>query len=203
MDNTNNVPDFSAMAKDLTANAQRYAGSESVKFFKESFVKEGFTDTSFTAWKKTSNPMAGKRTLYNKGILMQSVRKVEQNKQRIVVESDTDYSEIQNNGGTVTVTPKMKRFFWAKFYEFSGKVKLNKEGTAASFNKSNKAISVKAMFFRRMALMKVGSKIKIPQRQFMGNSQTMMNQFDLWFSGQIEIQFRERVENPLSSTLRF
>jgi len=147
--------------------------------------------------------MAGKRTLYNKGILMQSVRKVEQNKQRIVVESDTDYSEIQNNGGTVTVTPKMKRFFWAKFYEFSGKVKLNKEGTAASFNKSNKAISVKAMFFRRMALMKVGSKIKIPQRQFMGNSQTMMNQFDLWFSGQIEIQFRERVENPLSSTLRF
>ena len=36
--NNNTVPDFLAMAKDLTANAQRYAGSESVKFFKESFV---------------------------------------------------------------------------------------------------------------------------------------------------------------------
>lgn len=193
--NNNTVPDFLAMAKDLTANAQRYAGSESVKFFKESFVKEGFTDNSFKAWPKTKNPMAGKRTMYGKGILMQSVRKVEQNKQRIVVESDTDYSEIQNNGGTITVTAQMKRFFWAKFYEFSGKVKLNKEGTAAALNKSNKAISVKAMFFRRMALMKVGDKIKIPQRQFMGNSQTMMNQFDSFWHGQVDIVFKQHLNN--------
>ena len=193
MDNTNKVPDFLAMAKDLTANAQRYAGSESVKFFKDSFVKEGFTDSSFTAWKKTSNPMAGKRTMYNKGIIMQSVRKTEQNKQRIVVESDTDASEIHNNGGTITVTPQMKKFFWAKFYEFAGKVKLNKEGTAAAYNKSNKAISVKAMFFRRMALMKVGTKIKIPQRQFMGNSQTMMNQFDTFWQGQVDVVFKQHL----------
>lgn len=196
MENKNTVPDFLSMAKDLTANAQRYAGSESVKFFKESFVKEGFTDSSFSAWKKTSNPMAGKRTMYNKGILMQSVRKVEQNKQRIVVESNTDYSEIQNNGGTITVTPQMKRFFWAKFYEFSGKVKLNKEGTAASFrNKGNREISKKAMFFRRMALMKVGSKITIPQRQFMGNSQTMMNMFDTFWQGQVDVVFKQHLND--------
>ena len=166
------------MGKDLLKDASRYAGSESVKFFKESFVKEGFTDTSFTAWPKTTNPMAGKRTMYKSGTTMQSIRKTEQTMRRVVVQSDTNHSEIHNNGGTITVTPQMKKFFWAKFYEFSRKVKLSKEGTSASFrNKGNKEISQKAMFFRRMAMMKVGSKIKIPKRQFMGNSQTMMNLF--------------------------
>jgi hypothetical protein len=192
MDNTNKVPDFIAMAKDLTANAQRYAGSESVKFFKESFVKEGFTDSSFTAWKKTSNPMAGKRTLYNKGILMQSIRKTVQNKQRIEVESDTDHSEIQNNGGTITVTPKMKRFFWAKYYELSGKVKQTSTGKT-SRSKSNVKTSAKAEFCKRMALMKVGTKIKIPQRQFMGNSQIMMNQFDAFWQGEVDIVFKQHL----------
>ena len=190
----NTVPDFLAMAKDLTANAQRYAGSESVKFFKESFVKEGFTDSSFKAWPKTSNPMAGKRTMYGKGILMQSVRKTEQNKQRIVVESGTDYSEIQNNGGTITVTAQMKSFFWAKFYELSGKVKQTSTGKV-SRSKSNVKSSPKAEFCRRMALMKVGTKIKIPQRQFMGNSQTMMNMFDTFYQGQVDIVFKQHLNN--------
>lgn len=192
--NNNTVPDFLAMAKDLTANAQRYAGSESVKFFKESFVKQGFTDSSFKAWPKTTNPMAGKRTMYGKGILMQSVRKVEQNKQRIVVESDTDYSEIQNNGGTITVTAQMKRFFWAKYYELSGKVKKTSTGKV-SRSKSNVKSSAKAEFCKRMALMKVGTKIKIPQRQFMGNSQTMMNQFDTFWHGQVDIVFKQHLNN--------
>lgn len=190
----NTVPDFLAMAKDLTANAQRYAGSKSVKFFKESFVKEGFTDSSFKAWPKTSNPMAGKRTMYGKGILMQSVRKTEQNKQRIVVESGTDYSEIQNNGGTISVTPQMKRFFWAKYYELSGKVKQTSTGKV-SRSKSNVKSSAKAEFCRRMALMKVGTKIKIPQRQFMGNSQTMMNMFDTFYQGQVDIVFKQHLNN--------
>src|ERR1035437_1370089 len=193
MDKSNKIPGFSAMGKDLIKNASRYAGSESVKYFKESFVNQGFNDTSFVAWPKTTNPMAGKRTLYKSGTLMQSIRKTEGTITRIVVESDTDYSEIHNNGGTITVTPQMKKFFWAKFYEFSGNIKLNKEGTAARLSKSNNIISVKAMFFRRMALMKVGAKIKIPKRQFMGNSQTMMTQFDKWWLGQIDISFKQHL----------
>ena len=192
----NKVPDFSNIGKDLLKEAHRIAATESVKFFKQSFVKEGFTDISFSPWKKTTNPMASKRTLFGsgeRGHLMQSIRKTEETPTRIVIESDKDYSEIHNEGGSITVTVQMKKFFWAKFYEFSGKVKLNKEGTAASYNKSNKAISVKAMFFRRMALMKVGSKLKIPKRQFMGNSQTMMTQFDTWYKGQVDISFKEHL----------
>lgn len=43
--------------------------------------------------------------------------------------------------------------------------------------------------------MKVGTKIKIPQRQFMGNSQTMMNQFDAFWHGQVDIVFKQHLNN--------
>jgi len=89
----------------------------------------------------------------------------------------------------------MKKYFWAKFYELSGKVTVNKQG-AVSLNKSNKAIGVKAMFCRRMALMPVGSKIKIPKRQFMGNSKTLMTDFDSWFGNIIKTQVEPQFNNP-------
>jgi hypothetical protein len=194
MNKTNKVPDFNKMTKELITNTSRYAGSESVKFFKESFVKQGFTDKSLNAWKKTTNPLAGKRTLYSKGVLMQSIRKVDENSKRIVVESDTDYSEIQNNGGEITVTENMKRFFWARYYEFSGKTRTTTRGNM-SRSKNNLKTNAKAEFCKRMALMKVGSKIKIPKRQFMGHSDTMMKQFSDWFAGQIDVQFKQHLND--------
>ena len=37
-----------------------------------------------------------------------------------------------------------------------------------------------------MALMKVGSKIRIPKRRFIGESATLMAQLDAWLRGEIE-----------------
>ena len=59
--------------------------------------------------------------------------------------SSEPYTALHNEGGTITVTGKMKRFFWAKFKE-TGEVG-----------------------WKYMALMKVGQVIKIPQRQFIGD----------------------------------
>lgn len=179
------------MAKDLKANAARYAAVESVKFFKDSFVKQGFADTSFVPWKKANNPLMSKRTLYNKGVLMQSVRVKKQNLSTVVVESATSYSEIHNNGGYIIVTRQMQKFWWAKYYQFIGKIRTSKGGTVTSLSKTNRATSAKAMFCKRMAMKKVGSKIKIDQRQFMGNSKTMMDQFHAWYNGQVEVVFKD------------
>ena len=63
----------------------------------------------------------------------------------ITFESNMPYARIQNEGGVITVSAKMKRYFWAKFYE----------------TKENK--------WKAMALKPVGSKITIPQRQFIGD----------------------------------
>lgn len=59
-------------------------------------------------------------------------------------ETSEKYAAIHNYGGTVTVTAKMKKFFWYKY-------KATKEED-----------------WKYMALMKVGTKITIPQRQFLG-----------------------------------
>ena len=81
--------------------------------------------------------------------------------------SSEPYAAIHNEGGTITVTAKMKRFFWAKFYELAGKVRHKKDG---STSRSSVKLSKQAEFYRNLALMKVGTKIKIPQRQFLGDA---------------------------------
>jgi len=190
MASVNKIPNFLKLASDIKKDAGRYAATEAEKFFKDSFTKGGFTDVSFVAWKKTNNPMAGNRTLYRSGDLQRSVRKKHESPDRIVIESDLAYSEIQNNGGYITVTAQMVKFFWAKYYEFAGKVKTTKKG-AVSQSKSNLKTNAKAEFCKAMALKKVGSKIKVDQRQFMGESKTLMANFDKWFAGHVEFKFEQ------------
>ena len=63
----------------------------------------------------------------------------------VVWETSERYAAIHNYGGTITVTARMKKFFWYKY----------------------KATRDDA--WKWMALMKVGTKIQIPQRQFLGD----------------------------------
>lgn len=59
--------------------------------------------------------------------------------------SSLPYASLHNEGGKITVTAKMKKFFWYKY-------KQTKEDG-----------------WKFLALMKVGSVITIPQRQFIGD----------------------------------
>jgi len=195
MSETNNVPNFRQISNELKKNASRYAASESVIFFKESFVKGGFTDSSFQKWQQPNNPLAGKRSMYISGNLMRSIKKLSATMDKVVVIADSDNAEIHNSGGFIIVTAQMKKYFWAKYYEFVGKVPTNKQG-AVSLNKSNKSLGAKAMFCKRMALMPVGSKIKIPKHQFMGDSKTLMNNFNDWFGNVIKTQVEPQLNNP-------
>lgn len=194
MDNKNNIPNFRKIGNELIKNASRYAASESVKFFKDSFVKGGFTDASFQKWQQTNNPLAGKHTMYKSGDLMRGVHKQSATTSKVIVVNNEPHAEIHNSGGTITVTAQMKKFFWAKYYEQVGKVTVNKNN-AVSLNKSNLAIGAKAKFCKRMALMPVGAKIKIPKRQFMGNSVTLMKDFDTWFANTVRTQVEPQFNN--------
>lgn len=81
--------------------------------------------------------------------------------------SNMPYADIHNSGGAITVTEKMKRYFWAKFRETSGAIKVGKKG-AVSNTKSNMKLSQEAMQWRSLALQKTGSKMNVPKRQFIG-----------------------------------
>ena len=79
------------------------------------------------------------------------------------------YAAIQNNGGTITVTAKMKRFFWAMYYKAAGAVSYSIKKKAPNNTKRNRQLNDEAAQWKAMALKKVGSKIKIPARPFIGN----------------------------------
>lgn len=68
----------------------------------------------------------------------------------VVFSSSENYAAIHNEGGEITVTKKMRKYFWAQYYKHG---------------KTN----AKAKGYKAMALKPIGSKIVIPQRQFIGH----------------------------------
>ncbi|MDD4395679.1 MAG: phage virion morphogenesis protein [Bacteroidales bacterium] len=107
--------------------------------FDNNFSRGGFFG------KKWPNRRDGKPShLNNTGTLRRSIKSTISGS-TLTFTSSTPYSAIHNEGGEIVVTPKMKRYFWAMYKE------------------------TKQDRYKAMALMKVGSKIKIPQRQFIGD----------------------------------
>lgn len=76
---------------------------------------------------------------------------------------------IHNEGGEIKVTPRMKRFFWHKYYEATGSFGRKKDGSRRN-DKRTIQLSTEAEFWKCMALMKEGDTIKIPQRRFIGTA---------------------------------
>lgn len=63
----------------------------------------------------------------------------------------------------------MKRFFWYKYYSATGSFGRKKDGSRRN-DKRTLQLSDEADFWKAMALMRVGNKIRIPQRKFLGTS---------------------------------
>lgn len=86
---------------------------------------------------------------------------------KLIYSSDLVYAGIHNEGETVTVTKKMKGYFWHKYYQATGGFTRKKNGELRN-DKQNRALATEAEFYKAMALLKVGRKIIIPRRQFVG-----------------------------------
>ena len=63
----------------------------------------------------------------------------------------------------------MKSYFWYKYYEATGSFGRKKNGERRR-DKRTVQLSTEAEFWKLLALMKVGSSIKIPKRQFLGTA---------------------------------
>lgn len=73
---------------------------------------------------------------------------------RVIIRNTADYARIHNEGGDIAVTQRMKRFFWYKNTD------LRKRGLGDTSE---------AEFWKKMALKRAGSRIRIPCRQFIGD----------------------------------
>lgn len=159
-------PDFEAMFKELKKDLVTYAAVTGLNFFKDSFTNQGFTDQSFEAWPKRKDDVdPGRAILIKSSFLRDALEVISKSQQRIVFGNEAPYSAIHNDGGTitVTVTDKMKKYFWW-MYKKTGVDK-----------------------FKNMAMMKTGKQITIhiPQRKFIGESATLMAQLDTWVKNEI------------------
>lgn len=108
--------------------------------------------------------------------------------------SSLPYASIHNEGGEITVTAKMKSFFWAMYYKASGAMTKTKGGKVSA-SKRNQNLSVEAQQWKNMALMKIGSKIKIPQRQFIGDHPRVQERIQVVFDKhmeEVEVYFNEK-----------
>lgn len=130
-------------------------GIEAVKHFKNNFQEEGFDGKKWASRKsKRLGSTNGQKILTKSSELSESIDyRVEGS--TIIIFSDKPYAKIHNEGGKIAVTDKMKKFFWFK----------NKEAKDAG------DLEV-ANMYKAMALSK---EITIEQRQFIGDSNELMN----------------------------
>ena len=134
--------------------------------FDQNFERQAFFSEAWTRRKSPTRP--GGLILVDSGDLRRSVRS-EIKESCIVFFSDLPYAAIHNEGGEIKVTAKMKRYFWHKYYAATGSFGRRKDGSLRQ-DKKNRQLTSEADFWKAMALMKVGSKIRIPQRKFLGTS---------------------------------
>jgi phage gpG-like protein len=127
--------------------------------FDRNFERKSFFDK---AWENTKLPNRKGSLLMRTGKLRRSIRS-RQDKNSLSWSSSLPYASLQNEGGEIIVTEKMKRFFWAMFYKANGGV------TKSGKGERNKRLSAEATMWKSLALQKTGSKMRIKQRQFIGD----------------------------------
>ena len=132
--------------------------------FDRNFERKAFFDK---AWENNKIPNRRGSLMMRTGKLRRSVRSKQTNND-ITWSSSLPYASLQNEGGEIIVTEKMKRFFWAMFYKANGAVSVTKKGDTRN-NDRNKKMTEEAATWKALALQKVGAKMKIKQRQFIGD----------------------------------
>lgn len=148
--------------------------------FKKSFTNQGFTDVSLKTWpeRKGGPRNQGRAVLINRGVLKRGLRikKTDYNGAIVGVDDAVKYAEIHNEGGEIPVTPKMRRFFWAMYYKTGGKNKRTRSGEMPQF-------------WLSMALTK-SDTIKIPKRQYIGDSATLERKMISYVEQELKILFQ-------------
>lgn len=148
-------------------------GRAAVSHVKENFRKGGFDGRKWADPYRKKLGFKGREgkygTLLSGNNHLMNSNEYKPQPGQVVIQNPVEYAALQNDGGPIIVTAKMKRFFWAKHIEAKGQLRLTKRRKIGK-SKHNQSLSREAEFWKNMALKKVGSQIRMPKRQFMGNN---------------------------------
>lgn len=179
------------------------AGRMAKDHYQDNFRKSGFVNNGLRPWKKAKRLSSGGKDaasqygtlLSSRDHLFSSIKYVPGD-YRVRVSNDIIYAPVHNFGGTLTptVTPKMRRFAWAKYYEAAGKTqkaaKGKRKGKKKDSTAKDKVENAEASRWKGLALTKKKNlHIRIPKRQFIGESQELSD------------KITERTENEIRNIL--
>lgn len=169
--------------------------------FQDNFRQGGFVNGGLHPWPKSKRlSSGGTDAASNYGTLLSGRKHLFKSvgytpaDYRVRVFNEVVYAPVHNWGGEidVTVTDRMRRFAWAKFYKASGKRKETGTGQKKRVKRRTKpkGLNQQAQFWRNMALTKKKKlHIRIPQRQFMGESE------------ELNSRIREKVDQEITNIL--
>ena len=176
------------------------AGRMAKDHFQDNFRRGGFVDGGLHPWPKAKRLSSGGTDaagrygtlLSGRNHLFGSIKYVPSD-YRVVVSSDVPYAALHNRGGTVAVpvTDRMRRYAWARFYRAAGKTRKAAGGRRKGRRDTGgtgRPANPQAAFWRNFALTrKKKLKIRIPRRQFIGDSREL----DGKINGRIEKEIRK------------
>lgn len=169
------VPDFGAEGKKVAEVLQQLpmlAGNMALNFYQDSWIRQGYIDNRFERWKTRQGKEKGKQRaiLIGKGAgaLRRSLR-LTNGRGYFEVVTNLPYAKAHNEGATMAITAKQRKFFWAKYYEIMKKMPKKKDQSTKAQKETvrEKRIKEEAEPWKNLALAKT---ITIPKRQFMGDS---------------------------------
>lgn len=171
-------------------------GSMAQRHFEDNFYKGGFVNDGLKPWQR-SKRQSGSSAYARRGTLIGSENtnlmngiKYIHNGNKATVFNKVLYAPVHNWGGTMhpTVTPKMRRFAWAKYFQAIGAPP--KEISHKALVTRKVSLNKEAMMWKGMALTKKTKlSIKMPQRQFLGRSK------------ELEYKIREKLQTELEKIL--
>ena len=132
--------------------------------FDRNFERKAFFDRP---WPKRKRKGRGSLMVAT-GKLRRSIRSKVNPNYTITWSTSEQYAAIHNDGGTIRVTRKMKRYAWYRYYQAMGSLAYTKRGQLSK-SKANDARQAEAQMWYAIALTKEGSEITIPRRRFLGD----------------------------------
>lgn len=146
-----------------------------------SLTKKRFSDSAFNgrAWQEPyrrklsfKGAQASYKTLLSGTNHLRDVTYFKPEPGKVYIRNQVDYAQIHNEGGSIKVTAKMKRYFWYRYSAAKG-ARLTKKRGGLRKTKGNEALTREALFWRNMALKREGSLIRMPRRHFFGPDANM------------------------------
>lgn len=177
----------------LMIKSRDVVGIIAVELFDESFDKQGqiMGGGRVIPWKgRGFSPPSkkGKRSLINRGRLRRGTKYVKSGKSSIIIKNETPYAILQNDGGTIQVTAKMRRFFWAMVYKYWSKgVTYDIATKELSAGKKHEKFGGEAEFWFRMAMAK---EITVPARPIIYPTPEIPARLDKYFLKAIQNLFK-------------